>query len=268
MTEGILRTMLLSKLTTPVLVALVVLIAGASAGLFGRSALASGTPQAKQPAATGQQAQAKDKPAQPDRQFVQAGTIKKIDLREGTIVLQVQNQVASTTFLTSRYIAAQADPRALWGKIMFTPGGNYNLVTPQTTGGFWALGYAPNPFVGNTSANWTEVYAGNPRIATNSTVWFPSVNGTVQIALQEVRRQLGPAVEVVIDGKGAKLTDLPANIWVTVTGDRNGRVTRIQADGATMDNCIVDSLDPVKPTLAFSQQDQRYQYEVTPQVEV
>src|SRR5262249_8321041 len=125
-----------------------------------------------------------------------------------------------------------------------------------------------NPFVGNTSANWTEVYAGNPRIATNSTVWFPSVNGTVQIALQEVRRQLGPAVEVVIDGKGAKLTDLPANIWVTVTGDRNGRVTRIQADGATMDNCIVDSLDPVKPTLAFGQQDQRYQYEVTPQVEV
>src|SRR5262249_44964925 len=81
-------------------------------------------------------------------------------------------------------------------------------------------------------------------------------------------RQLGPAVEVVIDGKGAKLTDLPANIWVTVTGDRNGRVTRIQADGATMDNCIVDSLDPVKPTLAFGQQDQRYQYEGTPQVEV
>jgi RNA polymerase sigma factor (sigma-70 family) len=259
MTEGILRTMLLSKVKPLALAALVLVMAGVTAGLFGRSALASGTPQAKPPAATGSAAQAKDAPAQAGKQFVQSGTLKKIDLKEGTVLLQVQTQMANATLWTSPYVVGQPNNQAWWidtihpNLATLNPAGNYALVPKQTAGGHWILG---------------QGYAGNTLIAADNTVWFPSVNGTLEIAYHDVRRQLGPLVEVVIDGKAGKLTDLPANIWVTVTGDKDGRVTRIQADGSTMDNCIVDSLDPVKHTLAFGQQEQRYQYELAPQVEV
>jgi len=252
MTEGILRTMLLSKVKPLALAALVLVMAGATAGLFGRSALASGTPQAKPPGATGSAAHAKDAPAQAGKQFVQSGTLKKIDLKEGTVLLQVQTQMANATFFTSPYVS---DIQTWWidsvnpNLAPLNSAGKYTLVPKQTGAGHWTL-------------------AGNALIAANNTVWFPSVNGTLEIAYRDVRHQLGPLVEVIIDAKAGKLTDLPANIWVTLTGDKDGRVTRIQADGSTMDNCIVDSLDPVKHTLAFGQQEQRYQYELAPQVEV
>jgi hypothetical protein len=265
MTEGILRTMLLSKVKVVALAALVVIIAGATAGLFGRPARASGTPQVKQSAATGQAAQKQEAPAQAGKQFVQSGTIKKIDLKEGTIVLQVQTQIASTALFTSPYIVGQPNNNAWWIDNNLNPylgtdlGGRYALVQN-------IVGQAGNPFLGGNAVTWSGLY--NPAIAANGNIWYPSVNGALEIAYHDVRRPVSPVVEVVIDGKAGKLTDLPANIWVTLTGDKDGRVTRIQADGSTMDNCLVDSLDPVKHTLAFGQQERRYQYELAPQVEV
>ncbi|HEV3080682.1 MAG TPA: RNA polymerase sigma factor [Gemmataceae bacterium] len=261
MTEGILRTMLLSKVKPLALAALVLVMAGVTAGLFGRSALASGTPQAKPPAVAGSAAHAKDAAAQAGKQFVQSGTLKKIDLKEGTVLLQVQTQMANATFFTSPYVS---NIQTWWtdrvnpNLASLNSAGKYTLIPQQTASGHWIMG---QPY-------WAALNNSNAPIAANEMVWFPSVNGTLEIAFHDVRRQLGPLVEVVIDGKAGKLTELPANIWVTVTGDKDGRVTRIQADGSTMDNCIVDSLDPVKHTLAFGQQEQRYQYELAPQVEV
>src|SRR5260370_804536 len=104
MTEGILRTMLLSKVKPLALAALVLVMAGAATGLFGRSALASGTPQAKPPAAAGTAAHAKDAPAQAGKQFVQSGTPKKIDVKEGTVRVHIQTQMTNAPFSTCTYL--------------------------------------------------------------------------------------------------------------------------------------------------------------------
>jgi hypothetical protein len=85
---------------------------------------------------------------------------------------------------------------------------------------------------------------------------------------QEVKHPLAANLTVIIDGKEAKLNDLPLNIQVRLVLDKNNVVTRIEAEGGTLDNCIVDSLDPIKHTLAVSQNNQQSRYPLADRVEV
>jgi Sigma-70, region 4 len=260
LTEEVLRTMLLSKVKAAAIVAVVTLLVSAAAGLLSRPVLASWLPPDKQTAPAQQAMQAKSKAQEPTKQSIESGTIEKIDLKEGTIVLQesiavnqpfaFQQDYAATPFVFQQNyptIVANPSVNLIQNRPFMQRGG---LMVPQQD-----IFYTPN----QNLTQWLVPY--------NMATW---ANGQMLISWvqQEVRRRLGPAVTVVIDGKEAKLGDLVPKISVQVTLNKDSLVTRIEANGSTLDDCLVDSLDPVNHKLSVGHQGKPRQYEIGPGVDV
>jgi RNA polymerase sigma factor (sigma-70 family) len=225
LTEGVLRNMFLNKLKTAVAVLLAVATVG-TAGALWRPARAA--PPDDSPAKG-------EKPA-PEITTIggfESGAVKKVDPKDKSIT------ILSTSFPSVNNLG-WLSPYILQPRPLIY--GENSLVYPP------ALQYTGNSFV------YPQLY--NNVLGTAYLTDTSYVTGTrhylnATFRSTEVRRKLAPDAKVIIDGKEAKLTDLAPDVYIDLTLDDKGLVTRIEATGNTVD-CLLEAVDPARHALTVA----------------
>jgi len=267
MAEGVLRTMWLLKIKTTAILAVAILVS-VTACVFGRPGLEPRLQAEKQPVAKGQAQHNRAGKTASTGEHVESGTIVKIDLAQGALVTK------SIVFDASVFDASWNGTIGNSSNFILQP----YLATPMTSTlngnpSIWTsyqhMNVNPSPtFTFLNSIGHTVPISNLPASSFNCFPYPLSVKGTITAYGNEVSHKLAPMVSVRIDGEDAKLSDLVPNIPVQLRINKNGQVIRIEADGSTMNDCLIDSLDPVKNSLAVAHAGSQAQWEIGQKVKV
>jgi len=256
MAEGVLRTMWLFKIKSTAILAVAILVS-VTACVFGRPGREPWLQADKQPSAKEQAQHNRAGKNAPAGEHVESGVIEKLDLAQGAIV------VKSLTFFANLNGTIGNSSNVILQPYLATPMISTANGLPSGWTSYEQLKVNPSP-----SANYLNHIEHTIPFNTTHNFGPFAVNGAITAYSNEVRHKLAPLVSVCIDGEEAKLSDLVPNITVQLRINKSGQVTRIEADGSTVDDCLVDSLDPVKNTLAVAHAGSPAQWEIGQKVNV
>jgi hypothetical protein len=221
LTEGVLRSMFLSKLKVTAVFSLALGVAGAGLGMFGYPALAA-RPTETQVEGANQPDTPKGQKPDAVSQTQESGVIKALDPGQRTMtILQYQTRIPSTPILTPTFEETLYDQRRLIG--LHRP--QAEILLNQPSAGDFYRRRTHNELL----------------IALHRTTQLEPLLSTCT-SVNERKLRLAPRVTVLIDGKVAKLSELAPETPVHVT-EQDGLVTLVVATGITMEACHVQGVD-------------------------
>ena len=275
LTEGVMRSMFVSKLKVAAVIVLALGIAGGGFGAWRHAAVADDQPAAKQ-AVQQKSGTANEKTAV---SYVQ-GQVKKIDVAGRKITIESPmflTALADGTLQRTDSIYLNLINQNQWlnppaNIILANPAGNvfpYPLADLRGT-----ISSTLNPIPGviydPVLPHITAPYTLIPNLNTRQSLflWHSGLAQNNLVAqAQPTDHKLAAKVEVLVDGRECKLDELTEGTTVCLTIDATGQVIRIQADGSTM-NGVVESLEARKASMTIEHYENKYTYYVAKDVTV